>query len=130
MLPLVSNRKKKAWVLLLNVAGEMYSAHSNGSICVWMDSWGDGEGLIYSTKEVCEPRTGSSMGNTHRGGAGAAQVVCRIQAGHRTLGGGALLLGEGRLVDGFPQEVVHAAVGPVVDGRGDLQHVCGGKRLG
>lgn len=61
---------------------------------------------------------------THRGRTGAAQVVYRLQAGQRTLGRGALLCRVLRCVEGLPQDVVHAAVGPVVVSRGDLQHVC------
>lgn len=54
--------------------------------------------------------------NTHRGRAGAAQLVLRLEAGQRTGGGGALLRGVGGFEEGPGQQVVEAAVGAVVGG--------------
>ena len=56
--------------------------------------------------------------------AGAAQVVCYRGngAGQRRPGD---LLGHGGPVDGAPQQVVQAAVGPVVGGGLQTQEICG-----
>lgn len=66
----------------------------------------------------------SCLLNTHRGRAGAAQLVLRLEVGPRTVGGGALLGGKGGLVEGLDQQVVKATVGAVVRGRCYLHHVC------
>lgn len=55
--------------------------------------------------------------------AAAAQRVCGLQAGDRALPRAALLRRVAGIVDGRPQQVVQAAVSPVIMERSDFQHI-------
>lgn len=67
--------------------------------------------------------------STHQGGTRASHAVCRFEADHLTLDRPALLCSVHGCVVGPPQDVVHAAVGPIVVSGWDLQHVCTGQWL-
>lgn len=63
-------------------------------------------------------------GSAHQAGADTAKRVCRLQAGQPTLARPALLHRVSGGEVGLLQHVVHAAVGPIVIHRPDLQQVC------